>query len=169
MSGKFRNIGAGSETIIGGVVSVDTYLDRGRQIDLEMMNLDSIANRANQLAPDVSQYQTWRAVKADWDKYFGANIASTPVLPWQSDSDLNVWLDRVGVWKRQLAAWAAKTSDKGFAAVAAAPPTSPAYGTRVEELAKPSPFASPWVKLGVVGGVLFAGAWLMSSVAKVVR
>jgi hypothetical protein len=169
VAGKFKSVGPGSETIIGGVVSSDSFLDRGHQVDLEMMNVDSLINRANQLAPDVGQYQTWKALKADWDKYYQANVASPPILPWVSDSDLSAWLDRVAEWKTRAAAWAAKTGDAGFAQVAANVPTSPAMTTHQEDLAKPSPLANPWVKLGVVGGVLLGMGWLASSVAKVVR
>lgn len=166
----YRSIGpAGGETIIGGTVGVDTYLDKGRQIDLEMQNLDSVVNRANQLAPDPAELLTWQAQKAAWDKYFQANIASPPMMPWQSDSDLNTWLDRIAQWKLTAATWAARGNDPGFAKLAASLPMSEASGTRVEDLAKPSVFANPYVKLGIIGATFLGLGWIASSVAKVVR
>lgn len=166
----YRSIGpAGGETIIGGTVGVDTYLDKGRQIDLEMANLDSVIQRAHQLAPDPAQLLTWQAQKAAWDKYFQDNIATTPILPWQNDTDLNTWLDRIKNWKTTAAAWAAKGNDPGFAKLAQNLPMSEASGARVEDLAKPSVFANPYVKLGIIGATFLGLGWIASSVAKVVR
>lgn len=170
MAGGYRSIGpANGETIIGGVVSTDSYLEKGHQVDLEMLNLDSVINKAQQLVPDAGTYLTWQALKADWDKYYQANIATVPYLPVQNDADLDTWLSRVAQWKATAAAWAAKSSDASFAQAAANMPSSAAAITKQEDDAKPSALANPWVKIALVGGAFLGLGWLASSFASVFK
>lgn len=168
----FQNIGPPSETIVGGFVSRDDFARQGHQIDFEMMNLDAVIQKTAKDAPtsvEPGGLQTWNALKGEWDRYYQENVADISVLPVLSDADLTVWLDRLATWKAKLAAWALKSKSADLQYLSQALPNSPASTTHQEDLAKPSPFASPWVKLGIVGGAFLGLGWLASSVAKVVR
>jgi hypothetical protein len=91
------------------------------------------------------------------------------VLPVHDDSELKSWVDKLSAWKSKAANWAKASGDAKAASLVAAMPEGPVVSQRKEDLAKPSPFDSPWIKVGVIGALLFGAGYLVSGVAKVVR
>lgn len=170
--------GVGGLFTFGGTVSTDAFLTKGYQIDLEMGNVDTLITRLERDAGalDPSAGATWRAQKAEWDRYYQANVASPPILPFisQSESDaIEMWLTRVAGWKERAASWAAKSQQPALLTIAKAIPLSPAAAARqatIEAAAKDAQKpTSPWLKAGIGAACLLGAGWLASSVARFAR
>jgi hypothetical protein len=169
---KYRNVSPASETIVGGMVGPESYERTARQIDLEMMNVDSMISKLARDAPSVdpSAYATWRAQKAEWDSWFSRTIVpGISQFVFYQDGELQTWLDRIAGWKARGAAWARAAAKPDLIAMTQAIPSSPAAVVREEEILADAKPSSPWLKIGIVGGVLLGLGWITASVAKVVR
>lgn len=108
------------------ILSTEEFQRKGFQIDLDMVNLDSLISLDDKkgLVP-AGKKQTWDALKSEWDHFFQKHIKNTPILPWQDSTDLDQWLSRREQWMRDAQLWAMK-GDSQTRSVAAALPDSPA-------------------------------------------
>lgn len=145
------------------LVSTEEYLRKGHQVDLDMMNLDSLITGLNQEnAVPVGDLTTWYALKAEWDNFYHQNIENVPALPWQSTSDIDTWITRWQAWQAKANGWAASSSPRAKA-IARDLPESPAIIQKKEDdIAGNKPSVTPtWVYMlfavGLLGAVGYAG------------
>jgi len=146
------------------ILSTEDYQLKGQQIDLDMLNLDSLIqlDQKKGVVPP-GKLQTWDALYASWKQFFAKNIQETPLLPFQDSSELDTWLTRHSEWLKDARSWAL-IGDSQSRAVAAAIPESPAA---IEHRENPPTKGIPswaWMVFGVA--MTTAVGYTLASAAK---
>lgn len=147
------------------ILSTEEYQRKGFQIDLDLLNLDSLIRLDNSkgLVPP-GKLPTWDALFNEWKHFFDKNIKTTPVFPFQDSGDLDLWLTRHSEWRKNAQDWAQK--DSQAKAVAAALPDSPAVIEHREN--PPSKGGLPvwaWMAFGVA--MTTAVGYTLASAARI--
>jgi hypothetical protein len=131
------------------ILSTEEYQRKGFQIDLDMLNLDSLIQLDGKkgVVPP-GKLQTWNALLNEWGHFFEKNIKSTPILPVQDSGELDLWLNRHKDWLKDAQQWA-QSGDTQLKEVSAAMPESPAV---IEHRENPPSTGLPawaWMAFGV--------------------
>lgn len=151
-----------------GLLNIEEFVRKGQQIDLDMLNLDSAIKGIAKNSPanvPPADLMTWKGLYSDWEYFFRTNIKNPPILPFQSTSDLDLWLSRLESWRVKMQKWALSSGNDTSRAIASNLPSSPATIEHREN--PPSVAGTPtWVYLGL-GALLLGGlGYSLSAVAR---